>query len=345
MARLSIQEKTAQKRAKDATKLVCTNPACSHRGEPQPEINFFKTNTTTMNRYSYCKDCVSNMVNAEDLETVYPVLRDLNVAFVPTVWFETAAKYAKSSCFGRYLKTLNLSYKGKPWSDDQKITPEDQRTLLEQIQAKMAAGELVKAQEAVNDEITAKMMEFWGTGWKDEEILDMDRHYKELEASSPARTSLHVNALKIYVQCHLRHTKALQAGDVTEAAKWYNMMKDAGDKAKVSPNKLTQADLQGGLNSFSELIQAVETAVDVIPILPKYTKLPRDLPDFVLYAMISNLRGALNMGDITYEDVYKFWDDKVASYIHETGDPEGLFDFVVDPVMRDKIADFVDLDK
>ena len=345
MARQSIQDKVTRKRVISATKLVCTNPACSHRGEPQPETAFFRTNTPTADRYFLCKDCVANMVNAEDLETVYPVLRDLNLPFIANLWFENAAKNTKSTCFGKYLKLLNLSAKGQTWNDNQKITPEETSNLLAQINAKIAAGEITKQQEEANKELTGAMIEFWGAGWKEEEILDMDRLYKQLEMAAPARTSLHVNALKTYVQSNLRYTKALQNGDVADAAKWYNMMKDAGDKAKVNPNRLTQADLQGGLNSFSELIQAVETAVDVIPLLPKYTKLPRDLPDFVLYAMISNLRGALNMQDIKYEDIYRFWDEKVANYIHETGDPEGLFDFVNDPEMRVKISDFVDLDK
>jgi hypothetical protein len=107
-SRNTVQAKATRRRLLDATKLICSNPGCSHRGEPQPEINFYKTNTETMNRYSMCKTCVGGMVNAEDLSTVYPILRDLNIAFMPLVWFENAAKTGKAAAFGKYLIMVHL---------------------------------------------------------------------------------------------------------------------------------------------------------------------------------------------------------------------------------------------
>lgn len=346
MTKSSLKDNTTKKRIVQATKTVCASPTCSKRGEPQGITEFYKSNAGVLERYPICKTCISQMVNAEDLETVYPILRELNIAFVPTLWFSTIKKTTPAGALGSYLKQPGLfAYKAQGYSDSQKITPEERRSVEELIAAKYINEK--KTEKDVEDKksVTGKMVDFWGSGWKDTEYPLMQDVYDKLIKNFPAATQMHVESLKNYVIANVKYTIYSQLENTGEASKWYNMMKDAADRAKITPKQLTKADLQGGLNSFSELIQAVEQAVDVIPILPKFMMQPRDIPDFIIWSYIDYERASAGKPSPAYEEIYDFYNQKVATYIKETGDPEGLFDFIIPSQMREKIKDFIDLDK
>ena len=47
--------------------------------------------------------------------------------------------------------------------------------------------------------------------------------------------------------------------------------------------------------------------------------------------------------EVPYEDVYKFYDEKVAEYVKQYGDPYGIF--TDDPTLnnREKIKEFIEL--
>jgi hypothetical protein len=189
------------------------------------------------------------------------------------------------------------------------------------------------------------MILFWGKGWNEDDYTLLQGLYDDLKTNYPIKTSLHAAALKHYVVASVRYTQFAQQGNTTEAQKWYNIMRDAGDKAKINPKQLTKADLQGGMNSFSEWILQVEQAVDVIPLLPTYVMQPRDIPDFILWSYLDYERTSAGLPSPSYRDVYQFYDLKMNNYLRETGDPEGLFDFIVNPTLREKITEYIELDK
>lgn len=344
----SLTKKVTEKRIREATKMVCTKSTCSHRGDPQPVTEFYKTNTETGSRYHICKTCVGAMINAEELETVYPVLRDLNIAFDGKLWFENMSKrdINKANAFGSYLKRMNLStMKSVGFKDEQKLEKEDERTLIEQMHERMAGEQVLGEVKKAKDEVTSEMMSFWGVEWKEEDYPLLQDLYDKLKLSYPGATSLHVAALKNYVGSNVRYTQALQKNDVGEAGKWSTIMNAAANAAKITPKQLTKADLQGGLNSFSELILAVEQAIDVIPILPKYMHQPRDIPDFILWSYIDYECASAGKASPSYRDIYSFYEQRVKNYINETGDPEGMFDFIIPEEMHEKIENYIDLEK
>ena len=100
---------------------------------------------------------------------------------------------------------------------------------------------------------------------------------------------------------------------------------------------------QGGISSFSEFFQKVERTKDVIRILPKYRYRPNDALDFVIWCFINYCRRLEGKTECAYEDVYKFYDEKVAEYIQQYGDPYGIF--ADDPTVsnRERIKEFITL--
>ena len=73
---------------------------------------------------------------------------------------------------------------------------------------------------------------------------------------------------------------------------------------------MSKADLEGGINSFSELAQAIEQAVDVIPIMPQFRYKPNDAIDFLIWCFVNYLRRLEDKPECSYEDVYRFYDER-----------------------------------
>lgn len=203
----------------------------------------------------------------------------------------------------------------------------------------------IRKTKDVKFEVTDEMIDLFGDGYTPSVYKKMYEKYQKLKLNYSIQTNLHEEALATYVRFKVKEEIATAKGDVTEAQKWYNAAQDAADKAKLTPKQLTQADLQGGINSFSEIFKAVEQAVDVIPILPRFKSRPNDALDFNIWCYINYARDLQGLPQCEYRDVYKFYDKKKQEYIDQYGDPYGIFDEDVSEHNRPSISKFVTLPK
>jgi len=195
--------------------------------------------------------------------------------------------------------------------------------------------------------VTDDLIDLFGEGYEKAEYKAMWKKYKFLKQNYTDSTNLHTEALITYVRFKVKEEMATALGDVATADKWSTAAMKAGEQAKLTPKSLTKADLQGGLNSFSELIKAVEQAVDIIPILPRFKFRPNDAIDFNIWCYINYIRNLEGKPECEYEDVYHFYDEKKARYIKEYGDPYGAF---TDPENedtsmknRERVKNFIEL--
>lgn len=192
-------------------------------------------------------------------------------------------------------------------------------------------------------EVTREMTDLFGDGYTRIEYKNMYKKYKDMKQNYSIQTNLHQEALVTYVRFKVKEELATARGDVQEAQKWYSAAQDAADKAKLTPKQLTQADLQGGINSFSEIFKAVEQAVDVIPILPRFKFRPNDALDFNIWCYINYARDLQGLPQCTYEEVYKFYDKRKAEYLEQYGDPYGIFDDEPTEKNRQNVEKFITL--
>lgn len=193
--------------------------------------------------------------------------------------------------------------------------------------------------------VTDEIVELFGDGYTPSVYKKMYDKYEKLKLNYSIQTNLHQEALATYVRFKVQEELATAKGDVAEAQKWYGAAQDAADKAKLTPKQLTQSDLQGGINSFSEIFKAVEQAVDVIPILPKFRYRPNDALDFNIWCYINYARDLQGLPQCSYDDVYKFYDKKKAEYIEQYGDPYGIFDDEPTEKNRPNVEKFITLPK
>lgn len=196
-----------------------------------------------------------------------------------------------------------------------------------------------------NFEVTDEIKSLFGYGYDDIEYKKMYDKYEKLKLNYTLQTNLHQEALATYVRFKVKEEDATAEGKVDEAKKWYEAAQNAADKAKLTPKQLTQADLQGGINSFSEIFKAVEQAVDVIPILPQFKYRPNDALDFNIWCYINYARDLQGLPQCSYEDVYRFYDKKKAEYLEQYGDPYGIFDDEPTEKNRENVKKFITLPK
>ena len=192
-------------------------------------------------------------------------------------------------------------------------------------------------------EITDDIIRLFGEGYTKSEYRKMYNKYENLKLNYSIQTNLHQEALATYVRFKVKEEDATAKGDVAEAMKWYNAAQSAAENGKLTPKQLSESDLHGGINSFSEIFKAVEQAVDIIPILPSFKFRPNDALDFTIWCYINYARDLQGLPQCSYEDVYKFYDKKKQEYIDQYGDPNGIFDDDSSEDLRDSIKKFITL--
>lgn len=191
--------------------------------------------------------------------------------------------------------------------------------------------------------ITDELVVLFGDGYSKPEYKKMFDKYEKLKLNYSLQTNIHQEALATYVRFKVKEEDATARGDVDEAKKWYDAAQNAAEKAKLTPKQLTKADLDSGVNSISELTKAVEQAVDVIKIMPRFKYRPNDAPDFNIWCYVDYERKLNDQPPVSYEEVYAFYDKKREEYIAQNGDPYGIFDNEPTLKNRDTVKTFIKL--
>ena len=192
-------------------------------------------------------------------------------------------------------------------------------------------------------EVTPEIVSLFGEGYSTDDYRKMYRKYETLKMNYSLQTNLHQEALATYVRFKVKEEEATARGDVGEAKKWYDAAQSAAENAKLTPRQLSQSDLQGGINNFSDIFKAVEQAVDVIPILPQFKFRPNDAIDFIIWCYINYARELRGLPQCSYEEVYQFYDRKKKEYIDQYGDPNHIFDGDPSEELRENIKQFITL--
>lgn len=193
--------------------------------------------------------------------------------------------------------------------------------------------------------ITDEIIDRFGYGFDESEYKNMYKKYEKIKKSWPIKSEMHEEFLVTYVRFKVKEEMCTARGDFTEAKKWSDMAQDAADKAKITPKQLSETDLNGGIDSFSEINKAIEEAIDVIPILPQFKYRPNDACDFIIWCYINYVRNLQGLPECSYEEIYQFYDTMKKQYIEQYGDPYGIFDNDPTESLRPNIKKFITLPK
>ncbi len=361
-----------------ATKKETKKKICSSCGRELPLSTGFYSSKSPLfavdKKINICKECfILNALNNETGEideakfknllrkTDFPFYRD-NLQSATNQYVkehgyvsEDEVKYHGDDIVKLYMKNVNslrqLSEKSFEDSEKDGFIQKRSRILKnanEDIRMLSNENKVIKKEkkhysESDDFEITDDIIQLFGDGYTKNEYRKMFEKYEKLKINYTLQTNIHQEALATYVRFKVKEEIATAEGNVDAARKWYDSAQNAAEKAKLTPKQLTKADLDSGINSISELTKALEQAVDVIKILPRFKYRPNDAPDFNIWCYVNYERKLNDQPEATYEDVYAFYDKRKQDYITQNGDPYGIFKNDTTEKNRDTVKTFIKL--
>lgn len=288
-------------------KIFCTN--CNK------DVNiskFYKSyGQTASGLLPYCSDCCKTMsldsAGNIDMDKFKNMLQKVDRPYIHSVFLENAKKYDNPfSIIGFYFKDLGLK-------QNRSLTYKD--SIFEKENSDDFDGvDNVADIFNLSPHERNRLIDKWGFGYSDEELYSFEKKYNLLKNNYPEKTAMHTESLLTYIRYRVKEEISTAKGDVGEATKWGQLADKASERAKINPSQLSKADLSGGLSGFGELARAVEQAVDIIPILPKFKEKPQDKIDFTLWCYINYVRRLKNLPDAEYKDIYNFYEERKKEY-------------------------------
>lgn len=292
------------------------------------------------NRMVICKDCVTEEYKeyykrfGSVKRAIWLTCRKLDIPFIDDRYsmVETQLndkQYVGEKAFGVYMQKL---YSFKPVKGEPSCFEDGN------INIKFSQGDVL------DTEVEQGLVDRWGV-YSPRELKAFEKKYNLLKNNYPEKTVLHTEALMNYVRYRCKEELATADGDYKEAKEWGAMAAKAATDAKINPSQLSQADLQGGLNSISEIAKLAEESEDIIKILPHFKYRPDDAADFIIWCYINYGRKAKGLPQVEYSDIYKFYDEKKKEYIEQRGDAFGIFADDPTEFNRENIEKFIYIPK
>lgn len=314
---------------------------CLGCGQPHPRGSFYKSYTHTNGVYPFCKTYIKKEVykrdESIDIEKLKDILRQADAPYIDSEF--QGAVGEKRETIGAYFSRINmtqnrgLTWKHSSFGEDEKYQSKEEdvedNDIVDKSPSDFTSVEIKKLEER------------WGYGYSPEELYLFEKKYNMLKNNYTEKTAMHTEALFNYIRYRVKEEVATADGNVTEAKAWGALASKAATDAKINPSQLSKADLSDGLSTFSELSQAVEKEVDIIPILPRFKYRPNDALDFNIWCYINYARELAGLPPCDYEDVYAFYDKRVADYISQYGDPYGMFSDDPSRKNRENIKKFI----
>ncbi|AWX21952.1 MULTISPECIES: hypothetical protein [Bacillus] len=283
------------RKPKEKEKLLCA--ACQK--EKDKDSGFYNSRSKLyekIGKVPICKSCLKKNIDYSNMDSVYTVLQQIDVKFDPLYWEQAVQR--KTDTFSAYMTMANSlkQFNGTGWKD----------SILEQQQEKAIAAETQRdSVEQVSDEIIDK----WGIGYTPDEYHQFERKYNKLIRNYGEKTALHTEGLLSYIRFRVKEELATAKGEVKEAKEWGQMASKAATDAKINVSQLSKSDISGGVDVLSQLFEAVETELGIIPLLPRLTAQPYDDADLIIWAIINYYRRLEDKEKVAYKDIYHFYDE------------------------------------
>lgn len=348
-------------------KKVSEKKICTNCGKEKTLSQFYlASNPLTSSdgkMVNICKHCVkSNSLNDDgslDIEKFKNMLMLMDKPYVPVALEGAIEEAAKAETFGKgrtdiignYMKNISSLHQYKKISFLESINRLENGGAISssvtttERKNRKDPHEDVYIRQVDDFVVTDEILDLFGEGHSKNTYRKMWNKFEKLKQNYSLQTNLHIEALATYVRFKVKEEEATALGKYEEANKWNQASQAAANNAKLTPKLLTQADMQGGVTSISEIAKACEEAVDIIEILPRFLYQPNDAPDFIIWCYINYCRKLKGLPECEYKDIYEFYDKKKQEYLDQYGDPYGIFTGDTSEKNRDSVERFITLPK
>lgn len=300
---------SSNKNNKQDNKLMCIQ--CGDKKDK--ERKFYKSNSElykNIGRIPICKDCLKSMIDYNDMNTIYKVLQQLDIKFDIHYWKK--AEESNNDTFGRYITMANSlpQFENTSWKD----------SVFEYI-LESENNQSDSFSFVINNDfkVTPEIIDKWGDGFSPDEYRAFERKYKKLINNYGEKTALHTEGLTTYIRFRVKEEMATARGNLKEAKEWGQLATQAAKDAKINVSQLSKSDISGGVDVLSQLFEAVENEVGIIPLLPKVMEQPYDDADLIIWATINYNRRLEDKPPVSYREIWKFYDEMLEEYFTSQG--------------------------
>ena len=282
---------------------------CKECTKEYGEYNFYKGKSAFYNEggttvIPICKQCVDDMIDYDDLDTVFAFLRRIDKPFISKLWMKD------EMTIGKYLAKLNMrQYNNLNYGDSDCHNADEYIVLYNQQRFNIVEtlGEVIDS--SIDSSMTRETMTRgqeliarWGDKYTDAEYFQLEDYYQKTCAVNEVNTvAMEANVIMIS-KMYVRMNQLLQKeeyGDFQKVAQIYNkMVDDTGLKPKDSKSSAENA----GLMSFSQVWENCERE-GWIP--PKKVEVPYDVIDVEMTAYLNFILRLTNRQTVEHipEDV------------------------------------------
>lgn len=159
-----------------------------------------------------------------------------------------------------------------------------------------------------------ELKNLFGDGFNEKEYREMYKRFVSFQVNYPLRTVMHKEALITYVKYAFKRDQSISNDDIEAADKWGKLAAKQATDAKINPSQLSATDLSDGISNFGKVVEAVEKAVDIIPLLPRWLQDPQDGLDYYIWQQTQYLRRLENKPLTKYSDLYAFMGEQYEKY-------------------------------
>lgn len=232
---------------KDTTLKTCTE--C----QKSKNINqFYMCNNVlfTDGRSPICKTCINEKIDINNMETVYEILRQMDLPFIYDCWSKAVKN--KGSQFGHYMRMINSlhQYKNLAWKDSC-FTPE---------------GDIDQENITKNLEIPKKLKDKWGLNYDYDEIMKLEKFSDEMMTSHDISAPQHKKLLILMCKLNLKMDKCLEKDDIAGFSKLHEQYQKLLTSSGFRPIDSKSGSELSGIRTFSQIYEEVEKDGFIKPI-------------------------------------------------------------------------------
>lgn len=285
--------------------------------------NYYESKSPMFNgTINICTSCIRKQIDYNNREDIYALLRQIDVVFDYEVW-ESATKSSKDT-FGRYMSMIHTlpQLKGKTYKDsrfdNEKIIKSDSN------HEEIRLDNISKYDFIVTDELIDK----WGEGYSTEQYRLFEKKWNRLIDNYGEKTSLHTENLITYIRFRVNEEIETSKGRLKEAKEWAALATKAAQDAKINVSQLSKSDISGGVDLVSQLFEAVESEVGIIPLLPRLQEQPYDDADMVIWSIVNYTRRLEDKPPVAYRDIWNFYDEMLEEHFKQQNyDDDEILEF------------------
>lgn len=252
---------------KQNNKVEVEKISCIQCGKSQPkDKNFYNTKNKmyeNIGKIPVCKTCLISMVDYEDMETVYSILRQFDIKF--DIYYWEKATESSYETFAKYITMANSlpQFSGMGWNN----------SIFEKNMSNVTSvgnNESIPNKEE-DFKPSLELIKKWGK-FEPEDYYKLEDFYTKMMISNKIETPQEETYLKKLAVISLKMDKELEVGNYAQVKQLGDLFSKYMADSKFRAMDQTDASKTGGLRTFSQIYAEVEKD-EFIPPWEEYRKI------------------------------------------------------------------------